>query len=63
MKCEICGEEAVYRFSPDLDIQGLRACEKHKEDMQVAYIILIQQGRDKYEKFIKPIKNKKLKSK
>ena len=54
--CEICGKKTVYRFSPDMDIKGLGACRKHKEDMQVAYLILIQGGEKEYRKFIKNIK-------
>ena len=57
MKCEICGEEAVYRLSPDLDIDGLGACEEHKQDMQLAYTILLQYGEKEYKEFVKNLKN------
>lgn len=57
MKCEICGEEAVYRLSPDLDINGLGACEKHKRDVQLAYTILLQYGEKEYKEFVKNLKN------
>ena len=53
MKCEICGKKAVYRFSPDLDIQGLGACRKHKEDMWLAYLLLLQEGKKEYKSFLK----------
>ena len=52
MKCEICGEEAIYRFSPDLDINGLEACEKHKQDMQIAYVILLTDGEKACKSFL-----------
>jgi hypothetical protein len=57
MKCEICGEEAGYRLSPDLDINGLGACEKHVRDMQVAYFILFQEGEEEFNEFIKNLKS------
>lgn len=64
MKCEICNEEAVYRFSPDLDIDGLGGCEKHKESVQVAYYILINIGEKEYKSFLKSLqKTKALESK
>ena len=52
MKCEICKEEAIYRFSPDLDINGLEACEKHKQDMQIAYVILLTDGEEACKSFL-----------
>jgi len=58
MKCEVCQEEAFVRFSPDLDIDGLGACEKHKDDVDMAYIILITSGKEEYEKFIKSLKRR-----
>ena len=58
MKCEICDEEARYKLSPDLDINGLGTCEKHKQDMWLAYFILCQFGENEYNKFIKNLKKK-----
>jgi len=58
MKCEICGEEAGYRFSPDLDIQGLGACETHRQDMGYAYYILFQDGEKKFNEFLQYLKSK-----
>jgi hypothetical protein len=57
--CEICGKKALFLFSPDLDIQGLGACKKHKEDMQLAYIILLSKdgGEKEYNDFIKQLKS------
>jgi len=57
MRCEICGEEAVYKFSPDLDIDGLSACEKHRRDMRLAYLILCQYGEKEYNEFVKNLKS------
>jgi hypothetical protein len=55
MKCEICGEEAVYRFSPDLDIDGLGACETHKEKMEYAYFILLNEGLKPFQSYMKSL--------
>ena len=52
MKCEICKEEAIFRFSPDLDINGLGSCEKHKQDMQIAYLILLTGGEEACKAFL-----------
>jgi hypothetical protein len=56
MKCEICNNEAAYRFSPDLDIDGLGACETHKEFVQLAYYILLNEGEKAYNSFINSLK-------
>jgi hypothetical protein len=53
MKCRICGKKAIYKYSPDLDIDGLGACKKHKEDVFMAYYILISKGEKEYNKFMK----------
>ena len=57
MKCEACGNEAVYRFSPDLDIDGLGACEEHEKVIQLAYTILIIDGEESYLSFIEGVKH------
>ena len=54
--CEICGKKALFVFSPDMDIRGLGACKKHKQDMQLAYIILLQFGEKEYREFIDGLK-------
>ena len=51
--CEICGDEAVYTLSPDLDIQGLGTCEEHKEVMRQAYLMLMTMGEEEYRAFLK----------
>ena len=56
MKCEICGEEAVYRFSPDLDIDGLGSCEVHKGNVEIAYYILLNDGLKAFQSFINSLK-------
>jgi len=55
MKCEICNGEAVYRFSPDVDIEGLGACDKDKESVQMAYIILLNEGLEPFKSFLKSL--------
>ena len=56
--CEICGNKAVYRYSPDLDIDGLGACRKHKDDVGFAYLLLTTRGKKSYVKFIRQCKVK-----
>jgi len=56
MKCEICNGEAVYRFSPDVDIEGLGACEKDREYVQAAYIILVNEGSEAFNSFMKSLR-------
>ena len=53
MKCEFCINEAIYRFSPDLDIVGFGACDEHKKDMQVGYILLMVEGEEAYNSFVR----------
>lgn len=54
-KCIICGADAVYFYSPDLDVQGLGACEKHNTDIKTAYGILIYLGEDDFNRFLESI--------
>lgn len=49
MKCLICHKPAKYRFSPDLDIAGLGACEKHEKDVQLLYIMLLQGNKEMFD--------------
>lgn len=53
MKCLICGKKAVHRFSPDLDIEGLGSCNEHVEDVQMAYMMLMQGEHEMYASFVK----------
>lgn len=55
MKCEICGKKAIYRFSPDMDIEGLGTCKKHKKDMMIAFIILMEKGEKEYNEYLKTL--------
>ena len=55
MKCELCEEEAVYRFSPDLDIDGLGSCGKHKKEVGIAYYILLNEGLEAFHSFLKSL--------
>ena len=50
--CEICGIEAMYFSTPDLDIQGLGACEEHRELMREACLILMSMSEKDYHDFI-----------
>ena len=51
-QCIVCGKDAVYIYSPDLDIQGLGACEKHNTDVSTAYGILIFIGEDDFNMYL-----------
>ena len=52
-KCIICKKKAIYRYSPDLDLQGLGACKKHKGDVFMAYYFLINKGKKEYNDYLK----------
>lgn len=56
MICVICGKKAAFRYSPDLDIQGVGACKKHNEDVRLAYVMLITSGEKDFYKFINDAK-------
>lgn len=58
MKCEMCGQEATHKFSPDLDIDGLGSCETHKEKMQMAYYILLHEGMEAFQSVLKSLQEK-----
>lgn len=40
MKCLVCNDTATFRLSPDMDINGVAACNKHKIDVQVAIYMM-----------------------
>lgn len=42
--CRVCGKQAIGCYSPDLDIRGLCFCKKHKEDVMVEYMLIIQKA-------------------
>lgn len=44
LKCARCGEEAKYRFSPDLDIKGIGSCEIDLSSVRDAYFMLLLDG-------------------
>lgn len=61
MNCVVCNAKATKRFSPDLDIQGIGSCAKHLDQVQIAYIALLQGDKDMYKSMIRlPKKKKKL---
>jgi hypothetical protein len=41
MNCYICNKKAIGRLSPDLDINGIGYCLKHKTILHGAYIALM----------------------
>ena len=52
MICIICKKKAKWSFSPDLDIEGLGACSKHKIDVGDAYMMLCLGNREMYQTLI-----------
>ena len=58
MKCEMCTQEATHRFSPDLDIDGLGGCDEHKESVQIAYFILLNEGMEAFRSVLKSLQEK-----
>lgn len=52
MKCTICEGEATTRFSPDLDIEGLGACEQHVDALRWALYILLNEGEAAFETYL-----------
>lgn len=61
MKCLVCGKLAKWRWSPDLDIDGIGACDKHQEDVQLAYVMLLQQDEEMFESYITSLRRKYVK--
>lgn len=52
MKCIKCGKPATKRFSPDLDIKGIGACDEHAEEIRLDLLItqFDKKGWDRFEK-------------
>jgi hypothetical protein len=52
MTCIKCGKPATKRFSPDLDIQGIGACDEHVEEIRIDLLItqLEPDGLERFEK-------------
>lgn len=46
MECSYgkCKAQAKWRYSPDIDVSGLKACDDHKDTVQNAYIVLMTSG-------------------
>ena len=63
LQCIICGEEAMYSYSPDLDVRGLGACETHRTEVKTAYEILMFCGENDYDKFLISCRKKHQKAK
>ena len=58
MTCIICGEKSKYRYSLDIGIRGIGACEKHKDEVKIAYMILILKGKKEFEEYIENYKRR-----
>ena len=58
MKCFICKKKAKWRFSPDLDIRGIGSCTKHKSDVQLVYVAILQGDEDIMKSMIASAKDK-----
>lgn len=63
MNCVICNKKATYIYSPDLDVAGIGACKKHKIDVCLAYMILVQgkdfeENKKNYDDFILEIRRR-----
>jgi hypothetical protein len=41
-----CKAEPKWRFSPDIDIQGLLTCDKHLDTVRMAYMTLMTGNED-----------------
>jgi hypothetical protein len=63
MECVICGEPGKWRYSPDLDIEGISSCDVHKSEVFLAYTALILGDEKTYNSFIKSSRNKYNKNK
>ena len=59
MKCIICNKKAVFRFSPDMDIDGVGSCKKHNADVTIAYSVLLSMDDKMFWDFIKTHKDYK----
>ena len=53
MTCAKCGKPATKRFSPDLDINGLGACDADVEAVRLAYAMLMMGDEKLYKSFTK----------
>ena len=58
MKCSICNKQATGRYSPDLDINGIGFCKEHEESVQIAYYLLINEGEESFNKYLRRIHQK-----
>ena len=52
MKCTVCESDAITRFSPDLDIRGLGACEEHVNTLRWAMYLLMNEGETAFETYL-----------
>lgn len=52
MQCAKCSKPVVHRWSPDLDLNWIGACEEHKELVEMAYIALCTSGYRMYKQVL-----------
>ena len=50
--CHICDKKATGCYRPDLDIKGLCFCDEHKEQVQTAYLLIIQGQEEEAKKVL-----------
>jgi len=56
MSCYLCGKKSIGRYSPDLDIRGVGFCKKHKDEVFMRLLILMEEMENKPKKKSKTIK-------
>lgn len=44
MNCIKCGKPATKAYSPDLDLKGIGACDKHAEEIKMDLMICMIEG-------------------
>ena len=58
MKCLICNADATSQLKIDIDVAGLKFCDKHKDDVRYFLYILSYEGEDAAMKWLKSCQNK-----
>lgn len=56
--CNVCDKKAIGCYSPDLDVKGLCFCEEHKDQVFMAYMMLMQGTEDLAKSAMKGWKHK-----
>jgi len=55
--CHVCEKEATHRFSPDLDVKGIGACNEHLEVVRMAYMLLMTGEHKEFDRVMKRERN------